>query len=1203
MRRLIVALAIAELCSCAPCAAAQNAVTPTQNRVLGPINDADRVTLKGNIHPLAQKQFDQGTAPGSTPTGRMMLVLERSAAQQHALTQYLSDLQNPVSPAYHKWLTPTQYGAAFAVSDSDLLRVQSWLQAHGFKIEKVPAAHNVIEFSGNFDRVQTAFHTSIDKFSVNGETHFANVSDPQIPAALAPVIAGVGPLNDFHPKPMLVRGPKGRYDPATGRIIPELTVAGTNTSYLFVDPADAAIIYDTPNSVLNPAYSGTTYDGTGVSIGIAGISALTLADVANYRMAFLGEASGSVNLPTVVVDGDDPGLNGSGDEALGDTEVAGGIAPKARIYFYTSAATDLAPGLVNAVFRALDDDTVSILSLSFHTCEAALGTAGNQIFLEAGQQAAAQGITLVNSSSDLGPADCESGTESQATRGFGVNGFASTPYTIAVGGSDFDALSTSFTSYVNNTSRGAPPYYATALKYIPENPWNNSTSVNTTLSNNVANKNSEGAGNIIAGSGGVSSVYAKPAFQTSLTPNDGFRDLPDVSLLAGNGMYRAAWAICSDNVTDGVTTETYTDCQTTNGQFTSNTVVAGGGGTSASAPAFAGMLALVAQAHGSPSDNYRLGQANVILYQLAQSRYSTVFHDITTGNNSVPCASGSPDCGSNLFMTGYNAGTGYDLASGLGSVDAAAMVNNWTSVSLASTSTSLDINGSTAAYTGVHGHALTFDVGVSPATATGLAAIVDNAGEVNGGPQNNGQFSIPISAGAGSAAYNGLPGGSYTVWARFGGDTANASSTSTPPMNVTITPESSTTTLAINAYDSVKEKPIPATNIPYGSYVFADAQITGTAEGSNTQGLATGKVIFADGANALGSAAVSSGNKASWPTIPATGWPVLAATLPVLSGGSHQIFASYSGDPSYNPSSSQPIALSIVPAATSFLIDQPSYSFSSGQAATVLFELDTNWNPGVGPTGTVSLTENNQVLGSTSNFLLSKGNLSENVTGSITIQASQFPVGLNTVTMAYSGDANYASATATITVDNTGPPAFTLSNSGTLQVNAGATTGNTMAISLTPTNDFIGTVNLSCVVNTNLANPTDLPGCTLSPAALNITAKTLVTSTLTVSTTAPTGVALGPGSFRIGGLTALLALLFWFGIPRRRTAWLRMVIAVALPASIGVLGCGSGGGGSANKLAGNSGTTPGSYSVTVTGTDAATGKITAQTTVNLNVNG
>ena len=185
-------------------------------------------------------------------------------------------------------------------------------------------------------------------------------------------------------------------------------------------------------------------------------------------------------------------------------------------------------------------------------------------------------LRALNSAGDNGPAGCDDfDTQSQATQGFVVNGYASTPYTIAVGGTDFDALSTSFASYVNSTSRGAPPYYATALKYIPENPWNDSTAVNTTLSNNVAYKNSEGAGNIVAGSGGVSSVYAKPAFQTSLTPNDGFRDLPDVSLLAGSGMYRAAWVICSDNVTDGVTTETYTDCQTTNGQFTSNTVFSG----------------------------------------------------------------------------------------------------------------------------------------------------------------------------------------------------------------------------------------------------------------------------------------------------------------------------------------------------------------------------------------------------------------------------------------------------------------------------------------------------------------------------------------------------------------------------------------------------------------------------------------------------
>jgi trimeric autotransporter adhesin len=566
MKGRYLSVAFIALCAFAPCAPAQNALTTVPSRVLDPIDETNLITLKDNVHPLAQKQFDRGAAPVSMPTGRIGLVLRRSSTQQQALSQYLSDIQNPSSPAYHRWLTPAQYGASYGISESDLLRVESWLQSHGFRIEKVPAARNLIEFSGTFDQVQSAFHTSIHTFVASGETHFANASDPQIPAALAPVIAGVGPLNDFFARPMLVRGPTGRFDPLTGRILPELTLFDNNTPYLFVDPADAAMIYDTPNSILNPAYAGTTYDGTGVTIGIAGDSDLTSADVANYRMAFLGEASGSVNLPTVVVDGNDPGLNGDGDEALLDNEVAGGIAPKAKIYFYTSADTDISSGLLNAIFRAVDDNAVSILNISFGNCEAALGTTGNQIILETMEQAAAQGITVTVSAGDNGSAGCDDfDTESQATQGFAVNGFASTPYTVAVGGTDLDVLSTSFASYVNSTSSGTAPYYGTALKYIPENPWNDSTSVNTTYSSNVVYKNSNGVGNIVAGSGGVSSIYAKPSFQSSLTPNDGFRDVPDVSLLAGNGMYNAAWVICSDNVTDGVTSEVYTECQTSNG--------------------------------------------------------------------------------------------------------------------------------------------------------------------------------------------------------------------------------------------------------------------------------------------------------------------------------------------------------------------------------------------------------------------------------------------------------------------------------------------------------------------------------------------------------------------------------------------------------------------------------------------------------------
>ena len=762
------AFALAAAAVCLPLESQSTQPAAVSNRITAPIDESNLVALSGNIHPMAQARFDRGAAPSSMATGRIMLLLARSGAQQQALTDYLADVQNPSSPSFHKWLTPAQFGAAFGISDSDLQTVEGWLQSQGFKVEKVPAARNVIQFSGTAGQVESAFHTSIHAFSVLGETHYANVSDPQIPAALAPVVAGVTPLNDFRPKPHVVKGGSGHYDAATGTLQPDLTLFSGSTPLLFVDPADAATIYDTPNTNLNLNFtSGTTYDGTGVNIGVVGVSDLTIADVQNYRVAFLGETSGTVNLPTVIIDGDDPGLNGAGVETLLDNEVSGGIAPKAKVYYYAAADTDLTSGLYNAILRAIDDNAVAILSMSFGECEASLGTSGNSFLDEVAQQAAAQGISWVVSAGDGGSAGCDNfDTETQATGGLAVSGMASTPWTIAVGGTDFDVLPTAFASYANATSSGTAPYYRTALKYIPENPWNDSTTVDTAIANNVRYLNSQGQGNIVAGSGGMSNVYAKPSYQVSLTPADSVRDLPDVSLFASNGFEQAMWLICSDNVTDGDPFQTYTNCQTSGGALQSGTTFDGVGGTSASAPAFAGVLALVSQSQGGA----RLGQANSILYQLAKSKYSTVFHDVTVGNNSVPCVTGSLNCGTNLFLTGYAAGTGYDLATGLGSVDVKQLIANWSSVALTSTATTLSINGSTAAYSGVHGKSVPFAVGVTPTAATGAVAVIDTANQTSGGtgsgPQNNGQLSIALASGAGSASYNGLPGGTYTVSAR-----------------------------------------------------------------------------------------------------------------------------------------------------------------------------------------------------------------------------------------------------------------------------------------------------------------------------------------------------------------------------------------------------------------------------------------------------
>jgi trimeric autotransporter adhesin len=1121
--RFAICLAVIATTGLCAGAFAQSAQAPVAARIALPVNDQERVTLRGNVHPLAVARLDRGEVAVSEPTGRIMLVLRRSAAQQQSLKEYLASLQSAASPNYHKWLTPTQFGKLYGPADADLQTIETWLQSYGFRIDKVPQARNFIQFSGNMGQVQSAFHVSMHTFVVNGKQYYANVNDPQIPAALAPVVAGIARLNSFHPQSHAVSAGTGRYDAVTHTFQPQLTLFGSGGQpYLFVDPADAATIYDTPNATLNANYSGTTYDGTGVSIGIAGDSDFTAQDVVNYREAFLNETAATANAPTVVIDGNDPGINGDETEALLDTEVSGGIAPNASIYFYTSANTDLQAGLFLAILRAIDDNTVSILSISFGECESDLGAAGNALVLEATQQAAAQGISVAVSAGDNGSAGCDDqDAETQAQYGLAVNGLAASPYVVAVGGTDFDVLSNNFTTYVQDQngsgqlSSGSSPYYRTALSYIPEEPWNDSTQFNLNIASNQP-LTEEGSTNIIAGGGGASSVYAKPSFQAALTPADSSRDLPDVSFLAGNGLYDASWVVCADG-----------NCQTANGALANGATVSGVGGTSAAAPAFAGMLALVEQKAES-----RLGQADYVLYQLASTQYSTVFHDETTGDNSVVCQSGTSGCGSNNFMTGYNAGADYDQTTGLGSVDAAQLVNNWGGVPLTSTTTSLNINGSTAAVNVAHGTKLTFNVAVTPSSVTGVAGLVDTANEVLGGPQNDGQLAIPLTGGVGSASYNGLPGGTYTVYARYGGDASDASSNSTPVINVTISPEASTTALKVNAYSAAPPN-APIGNlsaIPYGSFIAADASIYGAAEGaSGTQGIATGTVNLIDGSTALASGIpVSSANVANY-MLPN---PNVAGSQTAFSVGNHNLTAAYSGDASYNPSTSAAVPFTIVKGSTQVSPSLSSTSINSESSTTITVNVFTG-SLGAFPTGSITLTANGSTLatitGLTDAYSLSTGTVV--AAGLATINGSQLVGGSNTITATYSGDPNYLGSTGTINV-SVAASSFSLANSGALAVTAGASTGNTSTITVAPVNGFLGAVNLSCAVTT-------APSAAQSPVTCSI----------------PTSAVVANGS------------------------------SVTVPLTVST----------------TSSTTAGTYAVTVSGTDAATGKISTSTVVNVAV--
>ncbi len=1057
---------------------AQNIQTPAPGaRITQPIDESKLLSLKGNTHPLAQPRFDRGPVAESTPTGHILLVLQRSSAQQASLEEYLFSLQNPSSANYHHWLTPTQFGASFGIADADLQTVEQWLQSHGLKIEGVPHARNVIQFSGTVGQIENTFHTFIHTYEVNGERHYANVSNPQIPAALAPVVQGVAHLNDFNPKSLSTPGATGKYDASTKKIKPEFTLFDGKTPYLYTDPADAATIYNTPNAALNPAYTGTTYDGAGINIGVVGDSNVSLSDITNYRLAFLGETSANANLPTVVIDGNDPGINGDEPEGLLDNEIAGGLAPKAKVYFYISSNTDLQSGLFDAIFRAIDDNTVSILNISFGECEVGLGTAGNALILEADEQAAAQGISVVVSSGDSGSAGCDSSGAAAAQYGLAVNALASTPYNIAVGGTDFDGLSTNFATYVEDINSGNPPYYRTALSYIPESPWNDSTSINTSIAENQALLLG-GSTNVIGAGGGASTVYTKPSFQSGLTPQDSARDVPDVSFLAANGLYGATWAVCADSAIYGP------DCLTSNGQFVDGATVSGYGGTSTAAPAFVGMLALVEQKVGS-----RLGQADYVLYQLASAKYASVFNDITTGDNSVYCLGGSPDCNASNFMTGFNATTGYDQATGLGSINVANLVADWSTAALASTTTTFAINGSAAPIKVTHGADLNFQVAVTPSTTTGVAAIIDTANEVSGGVQNNGQIPVTIANGSGSIKYNGLPGGTYTVYARYGGDSTDAASSSTPAINITVEPEVSNTTLSVNAYSPATGNPVAGglTAVPYGSEVFLDAQVYGAAEGAaNSQGIATGNITFVDGSSTFGQAPISGSSTASYPAVDSTSYPIFAI-------GAHSIVAKYAGDASYNANSSPAVSITVVKAATTVTGYLTSASIPSAASTTLTVYINSA-SIGASPTGTVTLTDNGNPLGS--DTVAAGGQVK------MVLDGSQLVAGVNTIGLTYSGDINYTGSTGSIALSVT-PSKFVLANSGTLSITAGATTANTAIIKASPINDFTGVVNLTCTVTSEPGAAVSPVTCTL-PASINITGSAAVAAKLVVGSTATT---------------------------------------------------------------------------------------------------
>ncbi len=597
-----------------------------EDRITQPVDDTKRVTLAGNFSPKIKMGVDQGSVAPSMEMPYLTLVLRLSAAQQSDLNQLLAHQQDPSSPDFHHWLTPDQYGARFGASQADIDKLSGWLRQHGLTVISTARGMTSLAFRGNAAQIEAAFGVQIHRYSVAGESHYANTASPTIPAAFQGLVSSVSGLHDFRFKPRLRQS----------RIRPLTQPRNSSNGEHFVVPDDIAAIYD-----INPLYSAGI-NGTGQKIAIAGQTDLPLDDIEKYRTTY----SLPTNNPTLMLvpGATDPGISRDDlGEADLDVEISGAVARDATIlYVYSTDVANISLPYI------IDQNLAPIASISYGGCELLNGVGAGVYTQQLVLQANAEGMTVFGPGGDSAATDCaDSGAAANYPDIFSlsVDLPASVPQVTAVGGTEFNEGTGTYWS-TTNTATGA-----SALGYIPEMVWNDSSTENSQ----------------VGGGGGASVLFDKPWWQVATgVPADGVRDVPDVSLAAS-----------PDH--DGYV-------------FVSDGSVGIVGGTSVSTPEFAAMTALVAEYQMSKGyqTNAALGQINPVLYALQP--VSGVFHDITAGNNMVlPC---EEEVGCTLPAIGYNAGPGYDLASGLGSVDVNNLASAWHAATVAKTTTSMTLTAS-----------------------------------------------------------------------------------------------------------------------------------------------------------------------------------------------------------------------------------------------------------------------------------------------------------------------------------------------------------------------------------------------------------------------------------------------------------------------------------------------------------------------------
>ena len=680
----------------------------TADRISGPIQSGSAVALSKSHHPKARPEFDQGPVDPAFRLPYMTLMTTPSPAQQEALNQLIADQQNPHAASFRKWLTPSQYAERFGLSDNDLSRILSWLKSQGFVIQSVGGGHNTIIFSGTATQVQNAFQTEVHQYEVNGETHFANSTPIMIPAALNGIVTGIRGTHNFHARPSNIR-----------HTAPAYTLDYQGYDYYYIAPGDVSTIYDIPSSM----------DGTGQTLGIIGETDIYLADINDFRSGFgLSQISGctlntnqvitacdATNFQYVLVGTDTTGLPNSIQDDLAeadlDLEWSGATAPNAQIVFF-NAPDPSGNGVYDSLTAAINPSSgpvlAKVLSMSYGNCEAESESLESTL-----AQAASEGITVMNSSGDTGAAACDGAPPNNTTPytpaelGLSVNYPASSSYVTAVGGTAIPA--SEFTSSYWGSANGTSGASALSSLIGTEITWNDDEALAQYCVENPSQSFCDPSGVKITsaqlfqeyywisiGSGGASNCFSEtvegvctaglpqPSWQSGLSVSGaptGVRYVPDVSLMASPNF--PGFIFCTELSELGDSGSGGSCAGGISSALNLSPYISVIGGTSVSSPVFAGIVTLLNQYLGTSG----LGPINQQLYSLAKNSPSA-FHRVTSGDNRVYCEPNTPSeqptsmqCPAagvfGYYATSYDSATGYNLVTGLGSVDVNNLATAW----------------------------------------------------------------------------------------------------------------------------------------------------------------------------------------------------------------------------------------------------------------------------------------------------------------------------------------------------------------------------------------------------------------------------------------------------------------------------------------------------------------------------------------------